>query len=333
MTASSLHDSLIVVDGLVISNFGPEIFRHMQQGGITAANCTCSIWDNFRQTMDNIARWKSWFRDHPDIIRQVYTVADIRKAKTEGRVGIILGWQNTSAIEDRLHYLQIFHELGVRIVQLTYNTQNFVGSGCYEGRDSGLSDFGREAVDEMNRLGIVIDLSHVGANTTEDVIGYSKTPVCYTHIAPAALKAHPRNKSDAQLRTIAGKGGFIGVTMFPPFMAKGPDSTIDDYVQAIEHVMNVAGEDQVGIGTDFAQRSDVRPSYWPDHPGYFTNDKGYARRLTDFSNSRLPPDFQSLADYGNLTTAMERRGWKEARIRKIMGENWMKYLETVWHDS
>jgi membrane dipeptidase len=331
MPESSLHESAFVVDGLIISNFNPEIFECMLAGGITAANCTCSIWENFRQTMDYIAQWKSWFHEHPKVIRQVYCVQDIAKAKQEKRVGVILGWQNTSAIEDRLDYLQVFHELGVRVVQLTYNTQNLVGSGCYESNDSGLSDFGRQVVKEMNRLGMVIDLSHVGAKTSADTIELSSAPVCYTHIAPAALKAHPRNKTDEQMRMLVANGGFIGVTLYPPFMPKGSDSTLADYVLAIEHVLGVAGEDRVGIGTDFAQRSGHRPSYWRDHPGYFTHDKGYSRRLVDLSQSTLPKDFQTLADYGNLTRAMETRGWNGALIRKVLGENWMNYLQSVWH--
>ena len=212
---SKLHDRLIVIDGLNVSNFSRGVFEDMRRGGVTAANCTSCVWENFTETMRNFARWKTWLRENADLITQVTTTDDIRRAKTENKTGIILGWQNSSGIEDRLDYLALFHELGLRIVQLTYNTQNLVGSGCYEQRDSGLSDFGRDVLAEMNRLGILCDLSHVGAKTSEDAILASKQRVAYSHCLPAGLKAHPRNKSDAQLRFIADRNGFIGVTMFP----------------------------------------------------------------------------------------------------------------------
>ncbi len=153
---SRLHEKIVVIDGLIVSDFGRSIFEDMRKGGVTAANCTCCVWENFTETMQNIAKWKTWFRDDHDLITQVFTTDDIARAKREGKSGIILGWQNTSAIEDRIGYLQLFHELGIRIIQMTYNTQNMVGSGCYESHDGGLSDFGRDVVAEMNRLGIFV---------------------------------------------------------------------------------------------------------------------------------------------------------------------------------
>jgi membrane dipeptidase len=206
MNVSALHKSLVVVDGLVISNWSREVFEDMRAGGISAANCTCSVWDNFRDTMDNLVQWNKFFRENDDLILRVNTTADIARAKRENKVGIILGWQNISGIEDKIGFLQIFHDLGVRVIQLAYNTQNLVGTGCYESRDSGLSDFGREVVDEMNRIGMGIDLSHVGSKTSNDVIRHSVQPVCYSHTCPKALKEHPRNKTDEELRFMPAKG-------------------------------------------------------------------------------------------------------------------------------
>jgi membrane dipeptidase len=167
--ASNLHETSIVIDGLIISDFGRSVFEDMRRGGLTAANCTCCVWEGFTETMRNVMRWKAWFSEHGDILKQVYTTADVLKAKEEGKTGIILGWQNITGIEDQIGYLGLFKELGVGIIQMAYNTQNLVGTGCYETKDGGLSDFGREVVAEMNRLGILCDLSHVGAKTSEDV--------------------------------------------------------------------------------------------------------------------------------------------------------------------
>ena len=320
----SLHDDAIVIDGLIIARWGPDVFRAMRDGGVTAANCTCSVWEDFPTTMKAVADWKRWFRQYADLIVQVFSTADIHRAKRERKTGIILGWQNAVGFGDYLPLVSVYKDLGLGVVQLTYNTATTVGSGCYESRDGGLTDFGHDLVAELNRAGIVIDLSHVGARTSADAIKASKKPVAYSHCLPAALKQHPRNKTDEQLRAIADKGGFVGVTVFPPFLKRGVDSTIDDYVEAIEWVVNVVGEDQVGIGTDFTQ------GYGDEFFRYITHDKGAGRKLTDFGAVTMPQGFQRIEDFPNLTAALERRRWPEPRVRKIMGENWLRFLAEVW---
>ena len=324
MTNKNLHQDALVVDGLVISKWSREIFEDMRKGGLTAANCTCSVWEGIRGSMDNVAAWIRLFEANDDLILQVRSSDDIHRAKQTGKSGIILGWQNTSGIEDRIEYLAIFKELGVGIMQLTYNTQNLVGSGCYESIDSGLSDFGRDVVDEMNRLGILVDLSHVGAKTSEDAICHSKKPVAYTHCLPSGLKEHQRNKSDEQLKFIADRGGFVGVTMFPAFLRRGTDSTVDDYVDAMDYVINLVGEDCVGFGTDFTQDQDQA---WFD---WLVHDKGDGRELIAFGDIINPLGMRTIGEYANLTEAMVRKGWPETKVRKILGENWLRLLKEVW---
>ncbi|QDL94067.1 membrane dipeptidase (plasmid) [Paroceanicella profunda] len=324
MTATSLHDDLVVFDGLIISRWGPDIFAAMREGGLTAANCTCSVWENFRDTMLNIGRWNRDFAAHADKIVKARSVADIRRAKAEGRTAIVLGFQNTSAFEDRVEFVELFKEQGVGIVQMTYNTQNLVGSGCYESTDSGLSDFGHDIVAEMNRVGMLCDLSHVGPKTSHDVILASKKPVAYSHCLPAGLKAHPRNKTDEQLRFIAEHEGFVGVTMFPPFLAAGNAATIDDYVAAIDYISNLVGEESVGFGTDFTQ------GYGTPFFEYLNRDKGDGRQLTEFWQVEFPEGLKTIADYPNMTAAMQRAGWSDSRIARVMGENWLSLLDRVW---
>ncbi len=321
---SDLHQSAMVIDGLNVSRFGPEVFEDMRRGGVTAANCTCSVWENFDTTLGTIGQWKRWFRQHEDLIVQVFTSADIRRAKDSGRCGIILGFQNASAFEERLEYVGFFKQQGVGIVQLTYNTQNLVGSGCYESRDGGLSDYGREVLAEMNRVGIACDLSHVGPLTSRQAIEASEKPVCYSHCLPSALKEHPRNKSDDELRFIAERGGFIGVTMFPAFLKRGADATVDDYVEAIDYVIGVAGEDCVGFGTDFTQ------GYGREFFDYICHDKGTGRQLVEFGDVINPEGLRTIGELPNLTAAMQRAGWPEGRILKVLGENWLAYLTEVW---
>ena len=323
MDPARVHREAIVIDGLIVSNFSREVFEDMRRGGLTAANCTCSVWEDFRDSMRNLVHWKRWFTEHADLITQVRTTEDVARAKREGRVGIILGWQNLSGIDDQIGYLQLFKELGVGVMQIAYNTQNLVGCGCYE-HDRGLSDFGREVIAEMNRLGILCDLSHVGPRTSEEVILASRQPVAYTHCLPAGLKQHPRNKTDEQLKFIAEHGGFVGVTMFPPFLRRGKDSTVDDYVEAIEYVIERIGEDCVGIGTDFTQGHGQAFFDW------ITHDKGYGRKLTDFGEVINPQGVRTIGEFPNVTAAMARRGWSESRVRKVIGGNWMRLLKEVW---
>jgi membrane dipeptidase len=314
----------LVFDGLIVSSWSEEVFQDMRQGGLTAANCTCCIWEGFEATMRNIAQWNAWFGMYPDLIAKARSVAEIREAREEGRTAIVLGFQNVSAFEDRLGYIELFKELGVGIAQIAYNTQNLVGTGCYESRDAGLSDYGHDVVAEMNRVGIMCDLSHVGPVTSGDVIVASRKPVCYSHCLPAALKQHPRNKSDEQLRFIADHGGFVGVTMFPPFLPKGSASNVADYVAAIAYVIDVVGEDHVGIGTDFTQAHGQEFFKW------ITHDKGDGRKLTDFGEIINPEGFRKISEYPNLLQAMENAGWNVKRIEKVAGENWLRVLAEVW---
>lgn len=318
------HTDRLVIDGLIIANWSRPVFEAMQAGGLAAANCTCSVWEGFTATMANIATWQRHFAEHADLVTPVHSTADIRRARNEGRVGVILGFQNLAAIEDRIEYLALFKQLGVGVMQMAYNTQNLVGSGCYESTDSGLSDFGHDVVGRMNRLGILCDLSHVGDATSTDVIRASEAPVAYSHCLPAGLKPHPRNKSDEQLRFIVDHGGFVGVTLFPPFLKNGPDSTVDDYVEAIDYVINVCGEANVGIGTDFTEGQDAAFFDW------LTHDKGDGRKLTDFGEIRNPAGMASIEDFPNLAAAMSRAGWSERRMDAVLGENWLATLDEVW---
>ena len=319
-----LHNDMIVFDGLIISKWSAEVFEAMRTGGLTGANCTCSIWEGFRDTMLNIANWNRMFAEHGDRIVKANSTADIRAAKQAGKTAIVLGMQNTSAFEDRIEFIELLKTQGVGIAQITYNTQNLSGSGCYESRDSGLSDFGHDVVAEMNRVGMLCDLSHVGPRTSTDVIQASTRPVVYSHCLPAGLKAHPRNKTDEQIKFIVDRGGFVGVTVFPPFLAAGNRSTIDDYIAAIDYIVNIAGEENVGFGSDFTM------GYGRPFFEYINRDKGSGRQLTEFWEVEFPAGLKSIADFPNMTEAMLRAGWHETKIRRVMGENWLALLDRVW---
>jgi membrane dipeptidase len=323
MNAAELHDKSIIIDGLICAKWNRELFEDMAKGKLTAANCTVSFWENFEGTVRNVVEMNQLIEANSDLLLKVYTTKDIHRAKAEGKTGVMMGFQNAHAFEDQIGYVQIFKDLGVGIVQMCYNTQNLVGTGCYE-RDGGLSGYGREIVAEMNRVGMLCDLSHVGPNTAKEVIIESKKPVAYSHCLPAGLKEHPRNRTDEELKFIADNGGFVGVTMFAPFLKAGINATIDDYVEAIQYIYNIVGEDAIGIGTDFTQ------GHGYDFFEYLTHDKGYARRLTRFGEIINPLGMRTVGDFPNLTEALLKHGFSERQVVKIMGENWVNLLQEVW---
>ena len=331
-TASSLYDEAVVVDALNVSNWdSPNVFRTLHASGITAINATVVTWEGFRETLDHTAKWLQRFRARADSLVQIETVEDIHVAKREGKVGAILGWQNSTPIENDLDRLALFHRLGVRIMQLTYHERNLLGSGCWERRDDGLSNFGVDAVKEMNRLGILIDLSHVGERSTLEAIENSERPVAVTHANARSFSNHRRNKTDEALKLLAERGGVVGAAAITPFLRKGPDSTVEDYVDAIEDLIERTGIDHVGIGTDFTQ--DQPESFWryigsqqgTKFPSTFADGSGREHEVPPYPNGLETPDKLS-----NVVGPLLRRGYGEGDLAKLLGGNWLRLFGQVW---
>lgn len=329
--AVKLHNDAIVIDGLQTCQWSRSIFEDMRAGGLTAVNVSSVIWENFREGIGYVSEWKRFLRENDDLIRPVRTVADIHAAKAENRTGIIIGWQNTSPLEDKLDYVEIFKDLGVGIMQLTYNTQNYSGAGYLEENDSGLTGFGREVLAEMNRVGVLCDLSHVGDRTTADVIARSQAPVCISHVLPRALRDVKRNKPDELFKACAEKGGIVGISLFAPGLAAGNDATVEDYLDAMAYVIDLVGEDHVGIGTDFSQER-PRPGPWQL---WANRDKGTARTLTEFATVKIskPKGIERIGEVPNITARMLARGWSETLVRKLLGQNWLRVLDAAWRPA
>ena len=219
--ARRIYDEAVVIDGLNVSNWESDaVFEGLRAGDVTAINATVATWENFSQTMAHLAVWMRRFRERDDIL-QVKETADIHAARRLGKTGIILGFQNASPIENELDRLGLFLALGVRVIQLTYHETNLLGSGCWERNDAGLSNFGVDAVREMNQLGILIDLSHVGPRTTLEAIETSEQPVAITHANARSFCGHPRNKEEEALTALAEKGGVVGATSFRQLPSQG----------------------------------------------------------------------------------------------------------------
>lgn len=330
--ARKIYDEAIVIDGLSISNWESDaVFRRLRAGNITAINATVATWENFVQTMAHLSAWMRRFRERDDIL-QVKETADIYAAKEQRKTGIILSFQNASPIENELDRLGLFLALGVRVIQLTYHETNLLGSGCWERTDGGLSNFGVDAVREMNRLGIVIDLSHVGPKTTMDAIEMSEQPVAITHANARSFCGHPRNKEEDALKLLAEKGGVVGATSFANFLPRGFDSTVEDFVDAIDDMVERVGIDHVAIGTDSTH--DQPLEFWH----YIGSQQGtkfpstFADGSVPYTElSFQPKGIDSPAEFPNLAEALVNRGYSAEDITKLLGGNWMNLFERVWN--
>lgn len=328
--ARRLFDSAVVIDGLDTSNWGAEqIFRELRDGGVTACNATSAIWHNFRETLDNLTTWLHWFEEFSEYIRPVHTVADIHAAKAEGRTGIILGWQNATPVENDVRRFRLFHALGVRIVQLTYNERNLFGNGCWERTDEGLSVIGLAAIREMNKLGILIDLSHVGDRTVLDTIEHSEQPVAFTHANARSQTDYPRNKTDEAIRALTAKGGVVGANAFPNHHRHGYDSTLDDYLDAVDYLVDMVGPDQVAIGTDFCMG---QTREWFAWIGASHGHEPFLPSGNVPQPFRLLHGFAGPLEFVNVAEGLLRRGYDEDVARKILGGNWLRLFGEVWRD-
>ena len=258
---------------------------------------------------------------------------DILTAKKDGKVGIIFGTQNASPIENDLDRLALFHALGMRVIQLTYHERNLLGNGCFERTDDGLSNFGVEAIREMNRLGILIDLSHVGDQTTVEAIACSEQPVAITHANARSFFDHRRSKTDDALKLLADKGGVVGAVGLVTFLRRGADSTLEDYVDAIDDLVERVGIDHVGIGVDFTQNQPE--SFWR----YIGSQQGtkfpstFVDPAVRFSECKLyPQGFESPDKFPNMARALLERGCQPEEATKILGGNWLRLFREVWRE-
>lgn len=322
--AVQIHTESIIVDGLNASwFFDPRVPERIHRGGVTAVNATIAAWHGPAETMALITGLHELLRARSDILLPVRTVDDIHRAKASGRVGIIMGFQDTAPIGDDLGLLARYYELGLRIVQLTYNHANRAGCGCQEPVDTGLTPFGRAVVAELNRLGILVDVSHCGPVTTLEAIAASDKPIAITHANARSFFDMPRNKSDEAIRALVERGGVIGAVAFGAMLTRQIPATLADYIAAIDHLVGLAGVEHVGLGPDFMEEMPVEVAAQAL--------KGLPPAVLQQFQA-LPPtqDFESAAAFPNVTAALLAHGYPAVEVRQIMGGNWLRLYGQVW---
>lgn len=309
------------IDALQYCEWSEAIFREARAGGLDAIHATVCYHENFRETAANIGAWHQLFRHHADLIIPGRSAEDIAQAQTTERTAIFFGTQNPSVMENDIRLIAPLRAMGLSFMQLTYNNQSLLGGGCME-RDPGLSRMGREVLAEMNRVGLVADLSHAGAQTCMDAIEHSARPVAITHANPKQWHSCPRNLPDEVLQALAERGGIIGLSLYPHHLRDGSACTLAAFCDMVAALRELIGIDSIGIGSDLCRgRADSAVQWMRD--GKWT---------LSHSDAIFPPQpawFKSAADFPNLASGLQTAGFSLQETEAVLGGNWARFLSTA----
>ena len=315
-----------LIDGLQYANWSEKIFRQMRDGGVDAVHVTITYHETFRETVLQIERWNRWFERFPELIFQGFTADDIQKARDTGRTAIFFGSQNPSMIEDDIGLVEVLHRLGLRFMQLTYNNQSLLATGCYETDDTGLTRMGREVVAEMNRVGMVVDMSHSGERSTLEAIEHSSRPIAITHANPHGWHPALRNKSETVLKTLAACGGMLGFSVYPHHLKGGGACTIGEFCTMIARTADMIGIEHIGIGTDLCQDQPDSIVEWM-RVGRWTKKIDYGEGSAATPGfPPMPEWFNDNRDFGNVADGLKCVGMSDADIAAVMGGNWHRFF-------
>ena len=317
----------LVIDGLQYCNWSEKIFREMQAGGVSAVHATICYHENFRETVANIEAWNRWFERFPELIRHGKTADDVRRAHAEGVTAIVFGFQNCSPIEDDIGLVEIVHALGARFMQLSYNNQSLLATGCYEAEDPGITRMGRQVIAEMNRVGLVVDMSHSAARSTLEAIEISARPIAITHANPASWHPALRNKSDDVLRALGASGGMLGFSAYPHHLKGGTDCVLADFCAMIARTAELIGPERLGIGSDLCQDQPDSVVEWM-RVGRWTKDVDYGEGSA--GQAGFPPQpawFRGNRDFGAIADGLRSAGFSDDETAGIMGLNWLDFYQ------
>ena len=315
----------MLIDNLQYCNWSPKIFRQWRDGGLDAVHVTIAYHEMFRETILNMEQWNRWFEDYADLIMPAGSAEDVEFAKANGKTAVIFGFQNPSPMEDDIGLIEILHKLGARFMQLTYNNQSLLATGCYEPDDTGLTRMGKEVVEEMNRVGLVVDMSHSAEISTLQAIEYSSRPIVISHANPSFWHPARRNKSNTVLKALAETGGMIGFSLYPHHLDGGTDCTLEGFCQMIADTVELMGIDHIGFGSDLCQDQPDSVVEWM-RVGRWTKKIDYGEGSAQ--NAGFPPMpswFQDNRDWGNILKGLAEVGFSDDDIAKIAGKNWLEF--------
>lgn len=317
-----------LIDNLQYCNFSEKIFRQMRTGGVDAIHVTIAYHESFREMVSNLARWNRRFADFPDLILRGTEARHVREAQESQRTAVFFGFQNPSPIGDDIGLVEIVHQLGVRFMQLTYNNQSLLATGCCEDEDSGLTRMGRAVVAEMNRVGLVIDMSHSAERSTLETIEHSTRPIAITHANPDWWHPALRNKSDTVLKALTNSGGMLGLSLYPHHLKEGTNCSLIDFCEMVADAADRYGADNLGIGSDLCQDQPDSVVEWM-RAGRWTREADYGEGSASAPHFPPMPDwFRDNRDWDNIHDGLREVGFSRAETEGILGGNWLRFYET-----
>ena len=305
---------MYLVDGLQYANWSPKIFRQMREGGVDAIHVTIAYHENFRETVLNIEQWNRWFEQFPDLIFHGEWASDIDKARDTGRTAIFFGFQNPSPIEDDIGLVEVLHKLGARFMQLSYNNQSLLATGCYEAEDPGITRMGRQVIKEMNRVGMVVDMSHSADRSTIEAAEISQRPIAITHANLHAWQPALRNKRDDVVRAVTQNGGMMGFSLYPHHLKGKSDCTVESFCEMIAQAAERYGVEHFGIGSDLCQDQPDSVVEWM-RVGRWSKEIDYGEGSAAAPGfPPMPTWFEDNRHFGNITAGLRAVGFDDAEV-------------------
>ena len=315
----------LIIDCLQYSAWSEDIFRQMNAGSVAAVHVTICYHEDFRETVENVIAWNRRFEMFPELIIPGRSADDVRRAHAEGKTAVIFGFQNCSPIEDDIGLVEVCHELGARFMQLSYNNQSLLATGCYEAEDPGITRMGRQVIREMNRVGLVIDMSHSSERSTLDAIEISDRPITVTHANPAAWHPALRNKSDTLLKVLAESGGMLGFSLYPHHLKGASDCTLEEFCTMVARTAEMMGIERIGFGSDLCQNQPDSVVAWMRN-GTWTRSTDFGEGTADAPGFPDQPTwFRDNRDFEGILAGLRAVGFSDEEVAAIGGGNWLNF--------
>ena len=317
------------IDNLQYCKWSREVFQINRDAGLDAVHVTVVYHEDYDEFLKKIEEWKHHFKENSDLIFLGKNYKDIEKAKLEKKTAIFFGFQNCSPIEDDVTLIEKVHEHGCRFMQLTYNNQSLLATGCYEKNDSGVTNFGKEAIKEMNRVGIVIDMSHSAEKSTLDAIEISQKPIAITHANPSFWHNAIRNKSKDLLKNLANSGGMLGLSLYAHHLKDGTNCKLESFCEMAARTAEIMGVENLGIGSDLCLNQPDLVVEWMRN-GTWTKSKNYGEGSEKKPGFPKQPDwFIDARGFKNLQIGLKKIGFDETGVNNILGNNWFNFYKGI----
>jgi len=317
------------IDNLQYCKWSKEIFKINNEAKLDAVHVTIAYHEDFNEVKKNVEAWNKHFKDNKDLILHGKTFKDIEKAHQEKKTAIFFGFQNCSPIEDDIGLVEKVYDLGARFMQLTYNNQSLLATGCYEKNDSGVTRMGKEAIKEMNRLGLVVDMSHSAEKSTFDAIEFSSKPIAITHANPSFWFGAKRNKSNELLKALADSKGMLGLSLYPHHLKDASKCTLESFCEMAAKTAELMGAEHIGIGSDLCIGHPDSVVEWMRN-GKWTKTKDFGEGSSSNPNfPKQPTWFQDARGFKNLEQGLKKVGFKETEVNDILGNNWYNFYRDI----